>query len=82
MSSENLKEQIEKKLMMETSYFKHEDNISKHFPCPKRPHLRCEYAKFTTIPNTDLIGVYCDNKECNILNSNCNEAIIIDAKEN
>ena len=81
MSSETLKEQIEKKLMIESSYFKHEDNISKHFPCPKRPHLRCEYAKLDTIFN-GLICVTCDNKECNILNSNCNEAIIIDEKEN
>lgn len=81
MNSETLREQIEKKLMIESSYFKHEDNISKHFPCPKRPHLRCEYAKLDTIFN-GLICVTCDNKECNILNSNCNEAIIIDAKEN
>jgi hypothetical protein len=72
-----VREQIKKKLMMETSYFKHEDNISKYFPCPQRPHLRCEYAKMDTIFN-GLIGVYCDNKECDIFNLNCNEAIIID----
>ena len=82
MSSETLREQIEKKLMMETSYFKYEDNTSRLFPCPKKSHLKCKQAKITTIPNSDLFAIYCDNKECDVFNSNCNEVVIIDTKEN
>ena len=81
MSSENLKEQIEKQLQELDESFNNVDKVI-GFPCPQRPHSRCKYAKFTTIPDTDLIGVYCDNKECDVFNLNCNESIIIDIKEN
>ena len=76
MSSETLKEQIEKQLQELDESFNNIDKVI-GFPCPQRPHLKCKYAELTTIPDTDLIGVYCDNKECSIFNSNCNEAIII-----
>ena len=82
MSSKTLREQIEKKLMMKTSNFEDEDNISRLFPCPKKPHLKCKQANITTIPNSDLFAIYCNNKECDVFNSNCNEVVIIDTKEN
>ena len=76
MSLETLKEQIEKQLQELDESFNNIDKVI-GFPCPHRPHLKCKHAKLTTIPDTDLIGVYCNNKECGIFNSNCNESIII-----
>ena len=76
MSSKTLKDQIEKKLQELDENLNNIDKVI-GFPCPQRPHLKCNHAKLTTIPDTDLIGVYCDNKECDVFNLNCNEAIII-----
>ena len=76
MKIENLKDSIEKTIQNLDESFNNIDKVI-GFPCPQRPHLKCKQAKLTTIPDTDLMGVYCDNKECDIFNSNCNKAIII-----
>ena len=80
-----IKEQISNNPLY-NEQFPNTEEIKIHFPCPKRPWLKCEKAKTTkiNIESEYMLGIYCEDTECMMSDSNVlfdNEAIIINLEK-